>query len=282
MEVRVVSGDITKIKVDAAIVNLFEGVESPGGATRAMDELLGGAIVKLISEGEIKGKLNEVTLIHSMGKVEPERVLVLGLGKQEKFTLDSIREVTAVACRFVRKVGARRVATVVHGAGAGGVDVEKAVQALTEGSIVGLYTFRKHITKESEHGEIEELLIVERDESRIPRLESGVNRGRVLAEATNFARDMVNQPANHMTPSDMADVARGVAADWGLEFSVLGRDDMESLGMGALLGVAQGSKQPPMFIILKYAGGDSAASTLGLIGKGLTFDSGGISIKPSE
>jgi leucyl aminopeptidase len=209
-------------------------------------------------------------------------VLVAGLGKQEKFTLDSIRGLMAEACKYLRKLGVKRAATIVHGAGIGGLDAEKAVQAIAEGSILGLYTFRRHITKESEHGEIEELLIVERDESKVAVLERGLKRGRIMAEATNFARNMINEPANHMTPSDMAQVARDVAAKYGLECTVLEREEMKNLGMGALLGVAQGSKQPPKFIILSYRGGDPSASTLGLVGKGLTFDSGGISLKPSE
>ena len=282
MEVKVVSGDIAKVVADAVIVNLFEGVERPGGATGAVDEVLGGAISTLIEEGEIKGKLNEVTLIHTMGKMEPGRVLVAGLGKQEKFNCDSVRGVMAAACRHLRKVGAKRVATVIHGAGAGGLDAADAVQAIAEGTLLGLYSFRKHVTKEPEHGEIEELLIVERDESRIPLLEAGLDRGCVIAGATNFARDMVNEPANHMTPSDMAETARSVAAEGGMEFTVLEREDMERLGMGALLGVAQGSKQPPKLMIMRHRGGDPQGGTLGLIGKGLTFDSGGISIKPSE
>jgi leucyl aminopeptidase len=282
LEVKVVSEDITRVKADAAIVNLFEGVEQPGGATGAVDQALGGVISKLISDGEIKGKLNEVTLIHTMGKMETERVLVVGLGKQEKFTYDSIRGVMAAACRFLRKVGVRNAATIVHGAGAGGLDIEKSVQAMTEGSILGLYTFRKHITKAPEHGELEELLIVERDESRLPLLEKNSARGKVLAEATNFARDMVNEPANYMTPSDMAEIAKGVAGDYGMELDILEREDMEKKGMGALLGVAQGSKQPPKLMVMRYRGDDTTADTLGLLGKGLTFDSGGISIKPSE
>jgi leucyl aminopeptidase len=282
VEIKVISGDITKTKVDAVIVNLFEGVEHPGGATGAVDQALGGIIGQLIGEGEIKGKLNEVTLIHTMGKMEAERVVVVGLGKQEKFTYDSVRGVMAVACRFLRKVGAKRVATIIHGAGAGGMDMERAVQALTEGSIIGLYTFRKHVTKEPEHGEIEEMIVVERDESKLPLLERGINRGSVLAEATNYARDMTNEPANYMTPSDLAEAARSVAAERGLDFDVLEREDMEKLGMRALLGVARGSKQPPKFIVMSYRGGDFTATPLGFIGKGLTFDSGGISIKPSE
>jgi len=282
LEVKVVSGDIAKIKVGAAIVNLFEGVQHPGGATGAVDQALGGAITRLIAEGEIKGKLNEITLVHTLGKMEPERVVVLGLGKQEKFTLDSIRAAMAEASKFLRKLGVKQAATIVHGAGIGGMEAEKAAQALTEGSILGLYTFRKHTTREPEHGEIEELLIAERDGSKHAALEQGVRRGRILAEATNHARDMINEPANYMTPSDMAEVARSVAAKYGLECSVLEREEMQNLGMGALLGVAQGSRQPPKFIIISYRGGDSAKTTLGLVGKGLTFDSGGISIKPSE
>jgi len=282
LEIKVVAGDITRIKADAVIVNLFEGVKQPGGATGAVDQALGGAITKLIAENEVKGKLNELTLIHTLGKLEAGRVLVAGLGKQEKFTLDSIRGLMAEACKYLRKLGVKRAATIVHGAGIGGLDAEKAVQAIAEGSILGLYTFRRHITKESEHGEIEELLIVERDESKVAVLERGLKRGRIMAEATNFARNMINEPANHMTPSDMAQVARDVAAKYGLECTVLEREEMKNLGMGALLGVAQGSKQPPKFIILSYRGGDPSASTLGLVGKGLTFDSGGISLKPSE
>jgi len=282
VEVKVISGDVTKVKVDAAIVNLFEGVEKPGGATGAVDKALDGIISKLIAEGEIKGKLNEVTLLHTMGRIEPERVAVVGLGKREKFTYDSIRNVMSAACRTLRKTGVKNMATIIHGAGAGGLDAEKAVQALVEGGIIGLYTFRKHITKDPEYGEIQELLIVERDKKRVTLLEQSAKRGWVMAEATNFARDMVNEPANYMTPSDVAETARRVASDWGLEFSVLEAKEMEELGMGALLGVAQGSKQPPKFIIIRYKGGDPEAKPLGFVGKGITFDSGGISIKPSE
>ena len=282
MEVKVISGDITQLETDALTVNLFEGVKQPGGATGAVDKALGGAITQLIAEGEIKGKLNELTLIHSMGKIPTKRVVVAGLGKQEDFTLDRVRGVVAEACRSLRKLGAKRVATIVHGAGVGGIEPEKAAQAITEGAILGLYTFRQHITKESEHSEIEEILIVEREEGKLPQLEQGCARGRIVAEATNFARDMINQPANFMTPSDMAEIAKKVAADYGLEFGILDREEMRRLGMGGLLGVAQGSQQPPKFIILEYKGNTSSQKTLGLIGKGITFDSGGISLKSAE
>lgn len=280
LEVKVISGDLTKVRVSAVIVNIFEGVEKPGGATAAIDQALGGAITRLIAEGEVKGKLNEVTMVHTLGRVEPERVVIVGLGKQQELTLDRIRGVASEACRSLRKVGVERIATVTHGAGLGGLDPEKAAQAVVEGSILGLYEFRKHITKEPEHREIKELLIVEREESKLPALERGCARGKVVAEAANLARDMANEPANQMTPTEMAETARRVASEWGLEFTVLDREQMQDLGMGALLGVAQGSVEPPKLIVLRYRGGGD--KEMGFIGKGITFDSGGISIKPSE
>jgi len=126
-----------------------------------------------------------------------------------------------------------------------------------------------------------QLTIVEADETKLPILEQGCYKGRVLAEATNLARDMVNEPANYMTPSDMAATAKRLAETYGLELTVLKREQMQELGMGALLGVAQGSTQPPKFIVLRYRGAPRRKATLGLLGKGITFDSGGISIKPS-
>jgi leucyl aminopeptidase len=282
MEIKVICSDVTELEVDALIVNLFEGVKQPGGATGVVDKALGGAISQLIAEGEIKGKLNEITLLHSLGRIPARRVIVAGLGKQQELTVDKIRGVVAETCRFLRKIEVRGAATIVHGAGIGGIEPRKAAQAIAEGATLGLYTFRKHITKEPESAEVEELLLVERDEAKISQLEQGCATGKVIAEAQNLARDMVNQPANFMTPSDMVEVAKGIATSYGLEFSVLEQQQMQELGMGALLGVAQGSRQSPKFIVLQYKGGDPSQNTLGLIGKGITFDSGGISIKPSE
>jgi leucyl aminopeptidase len=160
--------------------------------------------------------------------------------------------------------------------------VAGAAQAITEGALLGAYTFRKHQTKEAEHGEIKQLTIVDAAKSKSPALKQGCHKGRILAEATNLARDMVNEPPNYMTPADMAEMAAKLAETHGLEISVLEREQMQELGMGAVLGVAQGSQQAPKFIVLRYKGRDSDETDVALIGKGVTFDSGGISIKPSE
>ncbi len=282
MEIKVIVGDITEIKADAIMVNFFEGTEKPEGDTTAVDKALGGAITQLIKQGEIKGKLNEITMLHSLGKLPAARVVVIGLGKQTELSTNKIRGAVAEACRWLRQKGTANLATIAQGAGINGISFEHAAQAITEGTLLGLYSFRKHITREDDKpGEIKQLLITGSDEAK-SHLEKGSHKGKILADATNLARDMVNEPANYMTPSHMAETAIKLAKDYGLEVSVLEREQMAELGMGALLGVAQGSRQTPKFIILRYKGKDATEINVALVGKGVTFDSGGISIKPSE
>ena len=174
------------------------------------------------------------------------------------------------------------MATVAQGAGVVDIILENSAQAITEGALLGSYTFRRHITKKAEHGDIKQLLIIGSRQADAHLLESGSDKGRVLAGATNLARDMVNEPANYMTPGRMAEMAKEMAQEHGLELTVLEKEQMQELGMGALLGVTQGSCQPPKFIVLRYRGGGADEVDLAFVGKGITFDSGGISIKPSE
>ena len=282
MEIRVIAGDIAKTKADAIVVPFFEGMKHPGDDIAAIDKALDEAISLLINQGEIKGKLNEITIVHSLGKLPAARVVITGLGKQRELSQDRVRGAIADTCRLLRRKGVDSIATTALGAGIAGITLEGAAQAVTEGVLLGVYSFRRHITKEAEYGEIEQLLIVSSVESELVALEQGCRQGKVMAEATNLARDMVNEPANHMSPGQMAEAAGRLAKTCGLEVDVLEREQMQELGMGALLGVAQGSRQPPKFIVLHYKGGDSDQIDVALVGKGITFDSGGISIKPSH
>ncbi|MFC1929403.1 leucyl aminopeptidase [Chloroflexota bacterium] len=282
MEIKVVTGNITKIEADAIIVNFFEGMEGLDGDIAAVDKALDGAISQLIDQKEIKGKLNEITLIHSVGKLPSSRVIVSGLGKQAELSPNKIRGAIAETCRWLRKKGLKNIATVVQGVGINNISPESSAQVITEGTLLGLYSFRKYLTKkDDDYTEIRQIQIVSIHETKTA-LKQGIHKGRILAEAANLARDMVNEPANYMTPSQMAEAARELAATYGLEVEVLEREQMQKLGMSALLGVAQGSQQPPKFIVLRYKGSGSRKVDAALIGKGITFDSGGISIKPSE
>jgi len=280
LEIKVIVGDISQVEADAIVVNLFEGVEQPGGATFAVDKTLNGAISALIKRGEIKGKFGEVSIVHTFGKLPAGVVAIAGLGKRQEFNVDKIRTVTGEFCRALRKLNCHKIATILHGAGAGGIELEASAQAIAEGAILGLYTFTKY--KKPEYEDVREILVVVREKEQVPIVEPVVGRGKLIAEATNLARDMGNEPANYMTPTRMAEIAKEIAENYGLEFKVFDREGMEAMGMGALLGVAKGSNQPPKLMILSYKGNGRSEKALGFLGKGITFDSGGISIKPAE
>ncbi|MFQ5533082.1 MAG: leucyl aminopeptidase, partial [Candidatus Methylomirabilales bacterium] len=281
MEVSVRVHDLLAYKGDAVIVNLFEGVKKPGGATGAVDQALGGLISHVIAQGEFQGKAGTSVLLHSQGKLKAERVLVVGLGKQEEFGLKSVRSVIGEALRLLRRHGCRQVGTILHGAGAGGLAPKDVAQAITEGAILGLYAFDRY-KKEKNHKAIQELSLLLREQTQMAEVRASSTTGRIIANAVNLARDLVNEPSNSLTPQDLAKQARAVARAQRLTCQVFDRRQLERMRMGAFLGVARGSSHPPALIILSYKGGRGKQPDLGLIGKGITFDSGGISIKPSE
>ena len=176
MKINVVAGDIAHQDVGAVVVNLFEGVTAPGGATGAVDRAMGGAISALIADGEIKGKRGELTLIHSLGTIAPKRVLVAGLGKSETITLDGVRSVAAESARHLSGIGVEAAATILHGAGIAGLDDMASARALAEGVVMGMYRFDKYKSNASEGG-LGEMTIVEFDESKVEALQQGVSEG---------------------------------------------------------------------------------------------------------
>lgn len=283
MDIKVVQGDATQLKVPAFIAFLAEGVKQPTSHSGTMDQALDGAITQLIEDGETKGKKGEITIIHSFGKIGPSRLLVAGLGKAASIGPETIREVMASACRHLRRLRVGKVAVVAYDPGIADLEPKAWSAALAEGSLLGLYRFRNYRKNDDDgDGQIAELALVESDAGNINALEAGIEQGRLMAEAAILARDMVNEPANVLTPTQMADIAGKVAGEEGLEIRILDRPEIEELKMGALLGVAMGSSQPPKMIILDWKGDpDDPSNNLGLIGKGITFDSGGISLKPA-
>ena len=282
MDIKVRIGDISKTRADTILLGIFEDGKKLSGDLAGVDKSLDGEVVKLIKQGEIKGKLSEVTIIHSLGKLPAGRVAVLGLGKSKELTQDKIRIAAADACRALRKKGAKHIDTALVSIGVKDVSVEASAQAIAEGAVLGLYTFNRHLSKKSEQGVIEGITIIDRNPRNKTAIERGVRTGVVLSEAANLARDMVNEPSNYMTPTVMAAEAKKVAAKYGLGIDILERKQMKELGMGAMLGVAQGSEEPPKFIVLRYYSNNTTTIDIALVGKGITFDSGGISLKPSE
>jgi leucyl aminopeptidase len=283
VKISIIVGDITRQKTSAIIAGLFEGKKIPSSSVVILDKALRGVISRLIKGGQIKGKLDEVNIIYSLGELPADRVVVVGMGKKKELTTDRIRGTFAEVCRQLRKQRVNDIAIVAPSVGINDITIEDYVQALTEGALLGIYSFQKHITvKENKPVDIKSMTIITDSKVDVPLVEKGIRMGRVLAEATILARDMVNEPANYMTPTGMAEVVVRLAREHDLELTVLDEKEMRKLGMGALLGVAQGSCQEPKFIILGYNGRKYDEIDIALVGKGITFDSGGISIKPSN
>jgi leucyl aminopeptidase len=255
MQVHVERGDITHAEAPCIVVNLFEGVTTPGGATGAVDNAMAGLLTELIAAGDIRGKWGELTLVHTQGRLTSPRVLVAGLGKQAEFTLDRVRELSANVARHLRARRLERFTTIAHGGGIGGLDAAACTQAIAEGTLLGLYRFGRHKKPDDEAGEVREITVVERDAGKLDELRAAAERGVVLAEAANFARDLSNEPGNVLTPTEFASRAEVAAREHGLGFQLHEREWAESMGMGAFLGVARGSAQPPKFMVLTYQGG---------------------------
>ena len=285
MELAIQASSITEVQADVIVVNLFKGVQTPAGATGAVDRALGGTISRTIARGEFTGKLGETVTIDTMGRLPSAAVVVVGLGPAAEFTYDRARTAAGAAARQARKAGAGTMATIVHGAGIGGLEAARAARATTEGTIMGLYRFDRYRTSETDEPkhDVHKVIIVEQDANKAHLMEAGLRRGQVLARAVNFTRDLVAAPANDMTPTRMAAAASELARGLPLEVQILERADMQRLGMGALLGVAQGSAEPPKLIVLHYRPAQNRGGRpIALVGKGITFDSGGISLKPGE
>ena len=230
VNVRVVNSGITDVRSDVIIVNLFQDIAGPAGATGAVDRATGGAVSLAVQSGEFDGKLGDTLVLRCSGVGIP-KAIVVGLGPAAQFTAEKARRAAGSAMRQASKMKARTVATIVHGAGIGGLDPEMCARATVEGSLLGAHNYAGFKAKAAELGP-SELLVAEIDASRIGSIERGARTGAVIAEAVNLARDLVNAPANKMTPSMMAEVAQKVAQEAGLECRVLERQDMADLGMG--------------------------------------------------
>lgn len=282
MEITSQQVSIQEIDADLIVVNLFQGITQPDGATGAVDQALGGAISDLIAGGDFCGKAKETAVLYPRGTIPARRVLLVGLGEQEAFDLKAVRQAAHSAIRRARDLGAAHVATVVHGAGAGGLQPDEAAQALVQASLLSLYRFVDYKSEPPERPDPERLTLVEFDAGRLPLVAEGARRGRIIAEGNALARDLVNHPPNVATPTMLAKTAQRIADQYGLDCQMLEEHAMAELGMGALLAVTRGSERPAKFIILEHKPKGVEGAPIVLAGKGITFDTGGTSLKPSE
>ncbi len=279
MDVRVDSGAATALKADALIVGLFFGQTELSGALADLDKALDGAISELLANKEFKGARYEAEMVLTMGKLAARRVVLAGLGKEDQYSSYYMRTCAAAAARSARKKGATTLA--IHFPTAPDTHAQEMAQALTEGVVMGLVDPDIYKSDNEDKVTVTALTILSGAGDSAAASE-GVRRGNIMAEASNLTRSLAEEPANVMNPVRLAAEARKVAEQYGLEIEVLGRAEMEERGMGSILGVALGSVTEPQLIALKYMKGGAGAETVALVGKGITFDTGGTSIKPAE
>ena len=281
MDIKIKKGAVSGEKSDAAVFMLFEG-EKPAGALSKIDGAQGGVISRAIASGEFTGKPGETALFHLASKTGPERIILAGLGRREKFSPDSLMRAAGAAAGLAGKTALKEISA--YPAPPEGISLHQFASLTAQGMLLALYNFDRFKKAESDR-KVKSLTLPASDRAAEIELKKGAAEGRIIADSVNFAKDMINAPANEMTPSVMAARAKAAARDVGLKLKILEADDCKRLGMGAFLGVAMGSKQPPKFIVLEYNGAKPVDRRQGpyvIIGKGITFDSGGISIKPSE
>jgi leucyl aminopeptidase len=282
MNITLVQSNIVHFECDCIVVNLFEGVTAPGGATGALDNALDGAITHLIASGDFSGEAGTTALLYTNGKIRTPRVLVAGLGPSNNFDYHAARKVAATVTKALAKVkGVKHFATIVHGSGIGTLEPQPAAQALAEGTLLAIYKAPQY--RRNQPGTaLSDCSVVEFDEKKLAALRTGIQRGVALAEAVHAARDYVSEPPNILTPVEFAQRARAMAQRVGLQCTLLDEAAMRDLRMGLLLAVSQGSANEARLIILEHCpAGAIDQPPLVLIGKGITFDTGGISIKPS-
>jgi len=279
MKIKVIAGKLETHKTGGAIILLFESEKLDGAAAR-IDKALGGTVSGLMKRGDFKPKPGAVHLLYPEGRIAAERLVLAGLGKRSEFTMNRLRQAVGKAAPSLRTAGARDVTVLVEGFGR---DLEEVSQALVEGSLLGLYRFLKYKTNEENdrNRDVTTITLLTGTAGAIKALQAGARSGVMIADSTAMVRDMVSSPPVDMTPTIIAAKARELGRQFGFKVQVLERAQMQKLGMGALLGVAAGSVQPPKFIIMEYRKGGKNP-LIALVGKTITFDSGGISIKPSE
>ena len=283
MNIIVQKGRLEAFTSETVVAFHFQGDEKLQRDTQVMDKACGGLISEVIKSGDFQGDLYQLSLIYTKGTIPAKRILLMGLGKRGDFNLDKWRGAASKAAQYLRDKGIKEFSFHPYLTGEGKISIEDFSQGLVEGLYLGLYQFTEFKTEEKEKiKEVEQVHLVTPDEKKTPRIQKGIDAAERISRAVYLTRDLVSRPANRKTPSMLAQIAKDVAGNNGLRWKVLNVEEMKKLGMGAFLAVASGSREPPKFIILEYKPPSTRMDTVVIIGKAITFDSGGLSLKPSE
>ncbi len=277
MKVRISTESLASLATEALVVPVFADKELRDTA-KAADAELGGALAEALASGEHSGKPNEFVTFHATGK-SYKRVFLVGLGDAAKFDVASLAKYAGTA---VRALGKRNVKDITFALPAEvGAQAMRAASFVVEGALAGTMDTTAYRTT-PDKPVLTESIAIHVGSLDKAAVEAGAHRGEIVGNAVNLARTLALTPANDMTPSDMAAAAEDVAEQFGLDYHSLDEEQMFDKKMGSLLCVAQGTSEPAQMIVLEYKGDPGSDEKLALVGKGLTFDSGGISLKPAD
>jgi leucyl aminopeptidase len=279
MHFKIETSNIVEVNSDLLVIGFFKGQELPGGCFKKVDTVFDHQLSKLVKEEQVASKYKETQLVHTFGKIKANKLLFIGLGEEGEFSTDKAREIVGRVTREALKLKSKNVSYCVESFKGEDVLLDELVHVISEASILSAYSFDNYKTNKKEDTKLESvaLVVAQADED----LENALQSGQAYGEGTCVARDLVNTPGNLLTPTILAQHAIDIAKRHDMAYSILDRAEMEELGMGALLAVAQGSEEPPKMIVIKYQGQKEWDNVLGFVGKGLTFDTGGISLKPA-
>jgi len=280
MQMNLTTQPFASLETEALVTYVFEDGDPIQGRVAELDQASGGLLRKLVQSGELAGKMLEFTLVHAPAGLKASRLLLVGAGKRDQFNAATLRKISGASLRHLKSRGIHKLAFAVREGGA----TEEFAQAIAEGAITADFETDKYKTDKKNDKFIDSVMLTGYSDAEKSAGEAGLNRGRIIADAQNFARDLVNEPSNKLTPQILADKAEAMAREVGLAGEILDEHKITSLKMGALLSVAQGSIEPPRVIVLTYtpANAKPGAPVIGLVGKAVTFDTGGISIKPAD
>ncbi len=281
MKIEVKQTQPWKLECDALVVGVVEGEIGQPPATVELNRVMGGGIAERLRAGDLKGTVGDLVPVAPGPEVRARRIIVVGLGKSERCTEETLRQATGRAIRWLGQRGGGTVATLLP-LGLGRRASAANVGAVAEAAVMAAFrtpSYGDRARKQDEQRPVERLLIVEPRKGKVSHLAAAAQRGQVLGEGTNHARRLAELPANFLTPRALASETRKLLRGSGMRVTVHDEQWIKEQGMGALLGVAQGSHEPPRFIVVEYRPRRADRHVV-LVGKGITFDSGGISLKP--
>ncbi len=283
MEIRVKKGILTKTKGTVCLLGFFEG-EGKKGNIASLDPALNGKLKKITSSEGFNGKFLETILIRPEGKIGFERLVFVGLGKRTEITEDRLRKAMGRGTTFIQKMGLPDITIDCDSSLLKKIQTAQIAQAMIEGVLLSLYQFDCLKTDPSDKKTIKKITLLTSKEKELPQIEQGALRGKIIAEGVCYTRDLCSLPSNIVTPTYLANEATQIAQEGGMSVEVLDQEEIKTLGMGAFHAVTLGTDEPPKFIVLKYKGTPKGARKrpIALVGKSVTFDTGGISLKPSE